>query len=201
MSLTETRSKDYTPNGVFLPDFLKPVITIAYYTGLRRGEILALTWDRVDLSSRRIFLAPGTTKNDESRIVYMTDDLLKVLSAWKRFRDWIVPHYPLVCFRLKGTKPLPVREFRGEWEDACKTVGLEGRHLHDFRRTAVRNMVRAGIPERVAMRISGHKTRSVFNRYNITSEADLEDTASKLGTYLGSHGHNLGTIAWGEPLG
>ena len=177
-----------------LPDFLKPVITIAYYTGLRRGEILALTWDCVDLSSRRIFLAPGTTKNDESRIIYMTDDLHKVLSAWKRFRDWIVPHYPLVCFRFKGTKPLPVREFRGEWADACKIVGLEGRRLHDFRRTAVRNMVRAGIPELVAMRISGHKTRSVFDRYNITNEADLADAASKLGTYLAAHGHNLGTM-------
>lgn len=79
-----------------LPDFLKPVITIAYYTGLRRGEILDLTWDRVDMASRRIFLDPGTTKNNESRIVYMTDDLLRVLTAWKRFHDWVVPHYPLV---------------------------------------------------------------------------------------------------------
>jgi integrase len=167
-----------------LPDFLKPVITIAYDTGLRRGEIIDLTWDRVDLSSRRIFLAPGTTKTDESRIIDMTDDLHKILSAWKRFHDWIVPNYPRACFRLTGTKALAIREFRGAWKDACKIVGLEKRRLHDFRRTAVRNMVRAGVPELVAMRISGHQTRNVFDRYNITSESDLDDAASKLGTYL-----------------
>jgi integrase len=74
----------------------------------------------------------------------------------------------------------PIKSFYTRWDQACTAAGCPGRIPHDMRRTAVRNLNRAGVPETVAMKITGHKTRSVFDRYDITSEEDLAEAARKL---------------------
>ena len=175
-----------------LPYYLKPVVTMAYYTGMRKEEILSLAWDQVDLRERKIILEAINTKTSEPRIIYMDGELYETIVEQKRMRD---VHYPKCkwVFFMDGQR---IKSFRKAWNTACKRVGLEGKLTHDFRRTAIRNMVRAGIPEKVAMRISGHKTRSTFERYNIISETDLKDAARTLTDYhQAQNKHNLSTVS------
>ena len=158
------------------------MVTFGYKTGWRRSEIVEMQWAQVDLHKGIVCLNPGETKNDQGRTVYLDDELKQVFSdQWKR-RKALGNLTPYVFTNEAGTDK--VRDFRGAWDTACQAAGLGKRLFHDFRRTAVRNMVRATIPERVAMMISGHQTRSVFERYNIVSEDDLRMAAKRQESYL-----------------
>ncbi len=168
---------------------LQPVIEFAYITGWRSGEITGLEWRNVDFKAGEIRFDPGASKNREGRVFPMTSGLRKLLEAQdaerKRLKDagHIVARVFVRCVRKnrKGKPELrPIGSFKKAWRTACTKAGVPGRLVHDLRRTAIRNLVRAGIPERVAMTMSGHRTRSTFERYNITSGGDLKDAARRL---------------------
>jgi integrase len=173
-----------------LPSYLKGFVTFAYKTGWRVSEIEGLTWAQVDLDNGIVRLEAGETKNDEGRTVYLDKELqavFKQLSEAKKTRKAVMP-----WVFTNDTASGQLKDFRGSWEKACTEAEIGKRLFHDFRRTAVRNMVRAGIPERVAMMISGHKTRSVFDRYNIVSDTDLRLASQKTETYLRAQ---MGTVS------
>lgn len=164
-----------------LPECLQGPMTFAYFTGWRlRSEILTLTWANIDFKAGTVRVEPGMAKNKKGRLIYMTPQLRSLLQdrrdrivALQRDTDRIIP----LVFHNQGK---PMRNYYKAWHHACRVVGLPGKIPHDFRRTAVRNMIRAGIPERVAMEMTGHRTRSVFDRYHIVSEGDLKEAALKL---------------------
>ncbi len=157
-----------------------------------QSEVLTLERRQVDLDAGTLRLEPGTTKNDDGRLVYLPPDLKARLAAQvervrvlERQTGRIIPYlFPHLKGRREGRR---VRNFRKTWKTACRKAGVPGMLRHDFRRTAVRNMVNAGVPERVAMTVTGHKTRAVFDRYHIVSPGDLQEVARKLaGTFSGT---------------
>ena len=158
-----------------LPAALRGIVTFAYYTGWRvPSEILPLKWAQVDRENPTVRLEVGTTKNSDGRTLPydLLPELVEVIeTAWLEHErlakeDVLCPH----VFNRNGK---PIEGFRKAWATACKAAGCPGKLVHDFRRTAVRNLVRANVPEKTAMAITGHKTRSVFDRYDIVDEADL----------------------------
>jgi integrase len=178
------------------PD-LQLAVRIAHSYGWRmQSEVLALGLSQIDLSAGTLRINPGGSKTGEGRVVYLSSEVKTMIEAQiERVRTlsrtlgrvipYLFPHLPKG--RLQGER---IRDFRKSWTSACKAVGLSGMLRHDLRRTAARNLIRSGVPEVVSMRITGHRTRAVFDRYNIVSPADLQDAARKM-----ADGHNSGHSA------
>jgi len=174
-----------------LPVDLQAAITVAYSYGWRmQSEVLSLDRRHLDLQAGTLTLDACMTKNGKARVVYLTDELRGLLRAQvervralERTLGRVIPHIfphppgPHTAPQLVGTRQ---QDFRRAWMTACKAAGVPGRLRHDFRRTAARNLIRSGVPERVAMTITGHLTRSVFDRYNIVSEGDLREAAQRI---------------------
>ncbi len=170
-----------------LPEPVQPAATFAYITGWRiDSEVLSLEWRQVDLGAGEVRLDPGKTKNGEGRTFPITRDLREVLEQQKAITENLQRQFKVVCPRVFHRSGRPIKSFRVAFRTACTEAGCPARVLHDFRRTAVRNLVRAGIPERVAMQMTGHKTRSVFERYNIVSAGDLREAAKRLDAATGT---------------
>jgi integrase len=197
-----------------LPDYLRVPLAIGYYTGMRRGEILKLKWKQVDFIAGFIRLNAGETKNNKGRNIPIIADLRTVVREQHAKRqpgcelvcfqvNLAGKAVPVGDFRkvwynrcvkmglgkmvqakdLKTGEPL-FQKLRGPRSKPKPKLIYEGMIFHDLRRTGVRNLVRAGVPERDAMEITGHKTRSVFQRYNIVDERDAVNAGRKLEKYI-----------------
>ena len=158
-----------------LPAWMKTLATFAYFTGCRLGELRGMRWHQVDLAERVVRL--GKTKNGHPRTVPLSRELHAMLTV-----DQAAAKTTHV-FERDG-EPVGKFDIYEPWAEACAAASLEGRLFHDFRRTGVRNMTRAGVPRHIAMAISGHKTDSMFRRYDIVDEKDLRAAAAKMDAYL-----------------
>jgi len=195
--------EDFAAVAAELPDDLRAVMTFGYYTGWRvQSEVLPLTWQQVDFRAGVVRLNTNTTKNTEGRVFPF--DAMPVLAALLKEQRELTSATELTTgqiishvFHRNGK---PIKSYRHGWHAACQRASvtkglgglsvvarphLEGRIVHDFRRTAVRNLVRAGVPETTAMKLTGHKTRAIFDRYDIQNEADLRAGVAKLATFHG----------------
>jgi integrase len=171
----------------YLPEHLKPLITAANLTGWRRGELLSRQWRHVDLKEGWMRLEVGETKNRKGRAFPINElpelrDLLLAqrerITAIEKETGQIIP---LVFTNPDGS---PISDFRKAWRSACRAAGCPGRLFHDFRRTAVRNFERAGVPRSAGMSLSGHLTASIYSRYSIVDSKMLKEAVEKLASQM-----------------
>jgi integrase len=158
---------------------------------LQPGELLSRRWCHVDLDAGWLRLEPGETKNGEGRTFRLTKRLRATLEAQRkrkleiekrngRIIDALFFHHEGGHGALPGE---PVRNFRGAWDKACKAAGVPGQLFHDFRRTAARSLIRAGVAEPIAMKMTGHLTPSIFKRYGIVDATLLTEGSETLDAY------------------
>jgi len=167
-----------------LPDYLRDFTRFAYLTGWRKGETVSLKWTDVDRGVGAIRLRPEAAKTGRGRTVMLEGDLVDLIGRRWEARLFEKNGDVLVVALVFHRDGEPVGDFRKAWATACQAAGVPDKLFHDLRRTAARNMVRAGVPERVAMAVTGHLTRSMFDRYNIVSEDDLRMAAQKTTMYV-----------------
>ena len=163
-------------------DNIRPILLIAYDHGMRKREVLDLRWDQVNLKEGKLTLLAEDTKTQEARDVFLTGRALASLK--------VLP-------KGEGAEPVfPNPETGKAWVDIRKSTaaaflaaGLHGVWFHDTRRSGVTNARKRGVPESVVMKMSGHKTRSVFDRYNIVDDADLKEAVRKIEVGQAPLGH------------
>lgn len=175
--------EDFNTLLAMLPTHLQPLICFLYYCGVRVGEARQVEWPQVDVERRQIRLEDDQTKTGEARTVPLPSQLVAMLVELEP--------------KIKSGLVFDATNLRKAWQTACAACGLgriievegkkwdpryEGLIVHDLRRSAVRNLVNAGVPERVAMAISGHKTRSVFDRYHVVNTDDVQGAMARVET-------------------
>jgi integrase len=159
---------------------LKPILLLAYHLGQRFGEIVQLTWDRVDLQRGFIALRAIDTKTKEPRQVPITPAVRAALADLAKVRRLHTNH----VFLYEGQ---PIKSIKRGFNTAKKLAGVSDFRFHDLRHCAATNLRRAGVDTATAMKIVGHKSEKMWKRYNAIDEKDLITAASRLNTYLQSN--------------
>lgn len=166
-----------------LPEYLRDAIWFLYRSGWRRNEMTSLEWRDIERDGLKkptaIRLRPEVSKTQDGRLLPLDGELLAIIERADKARH----RYPdcRFVFSHDGRR---IVDFRFAWARATAQAGLGKVLVHDLRRCAVRNLSRSGVPEAIAMRVTGHKTRSIFDRYNIVSEEDLKQALSKVEAHL-----------------
>lgn len=160
-----------------LPGDLRDPVAFLYYSGWRVNEMRTLQWRDVDRAGGVVRLRPEHSKSGRGRVLPLRGELAAIIerAAARRTPE---------CATVFHRDGRPVALFRKSWASACKRAGLGAVLVHDLRRCAVRNMIRAGVPDKIAMSISGHQTRSIFDRYDIVIEADQAQAMDMVSAHL-----------------
>jgi integrase len=163
-----------------LPPYIVPLFVTGYHVGCRLGELLKLRWEQVDFNASQIWLDKKQTKGKVARVLPIYGDMVAVLEMAKNDQDAKWPECKYL-FHREGKK---IVDFRKAWAKACLAAGVPWLRFHDLRRSAVRNMGRAGIPRTTIRRIIGHETDAMFDRYRIVDQRDIHEAGKKAEQYL-----------------
>jgi integrase len=157
------------------PPHTARIVKMAYYTGMRQGEILNLKWDQVDIKGGMVRLRPEDTKTDDARTIPLHPEVIAMLNAMPRTIHGFV-------FTCDGR---PVKEVKRSFKTACKRSGIENFTFHDLRHTCINNWRLQGHDYFRIMAASGHKTMNVFKRYNTVTDEELKRLVSgTMDTYV-----------------
>lgn len=183
-----------------LPCDLADAARFAYLTGWRRGQVGKLGWQHVDQTNRLLAVPGSLTKNGAPQTIPLAGELWEIIERRRARREiarkdgstFLSPH---LFHRGDG---LQLGDFRKAWANACSAAGVPGLLFHDLRRSAARNLVRAGVDRDVARKITGHKTESMFARYNVTDTRDQVEAFKRVGQYVEEQSRQAKVATIGE---
>lgn len=175
---------------------LVDVARFAYLSAWRRGEVVPLRWTEVDRKAREVRL--GTSKSGDPRTLPLEGQLWDLIERRWQARHFRTPDGPALSPLVFHDGGRPVGDFRKAWRSACRDAGVPDLHFHDLRRSGIRNLIRAGVPQSVAMSISGHRTVSTFIRYAIANDEDKREALRAVQERVGRAVSNVVALKPGE---
>lgn len=159
------------------PLHLLGIIRLAYFTGMRKGEILGLTWQNVDFQHGVIVLEAAMTKTNRSRVIPLNDEMVQMLHEQETYSNVEHPY----VFYFRGE---PMKDLKRSFVNACEKAGIENFRFHDLRHTFVTNARKAGVHDHVIMAITGHTTMAMFRRYDKVTSEDLGEAAKRYDAFV-----------------